>query len=105
MHTVWVQIHQRWVCTLWVEHAREVQCLVVLATGDSTIGLKVKHLLEALQILDFHLVEAESDWNHHEDALMLGYYLLSNLVEEDIAIVADDHAEIGQRLYLLVEFV
>lgn len=104
VHAVGVQVHQRGVSDARIQNASEVQRLVVLSSSNATAGLKAEHLLETLHVFGLHFVQAESDWNHHENALHL-LDLLRDLVEEDVAIVADNHAEICQWFQLLVYFV
>ena len=50
------------------------------------------------------MIKAKTDWNDNEDALVL-VYLLRDLVEEYIAVVADNHAEIRKRFHRLIDLV
>lgn len=48
MHEVRVEVHQLRVRIRRVEHAREVECFVVLAASDTTARIEAKDLLQAL---------------------------------------------------------
>ena len=76
---MWIQVHQRWVRILGVQHTREVQSLVILPTGYAAARFEIKHLLETFQVFNFYIIEAKSDWNHYKNALVF-CDLFSNLV-------------------------
>ena len=75
-----------------------------LTASDATARFEVEHLLKAFEIFWFYLIKAKTDWNDNEDALVL-VYLLRDLVEEYIAVVADNHAEIRKWFHQLVDLV
>lgn len=89
-----VEVDQFGVLRLWVQDSEEIQRVRFLAARAPDGLVKVKHPLEAVEVLWLDAVEAQTDGNAYEDALALIDFLL-NFVEEHVAIVAHHHAEAG----------
>ena len=104
LHEVRVKVHQLRIFSLGVDHAHKVECFVVHTPSYATAGLKMEHFFEALQVFRLDIVQPKPHRDTHKNAISFGNFLV-NFVEEYVPIVADDDAEVHNRLDLFVELV
>lgn len=88
-----VKVHQFGVLTIWVNHTDEIERFIILASSYSAGRLEVEHSLEAIEVLRLDGAETQSDWYGHEATVAFQHFLV-DFVQEDVAIIAHNNAEV-----------
>ena len=96
-----VEVEQLWVNIVRIQHTSEVKCFVVLSSGNAAVRFKPEDLFQAVEILGLDVIESEANWDDYEYALAF-LNLISYIVKENIAIIADDHAKVCHWLHDLI---
>ena len=101
---VWIQVYQLGVLTLRVYYANEIHRLVVLTTRNAHCLVQVEHSFQAIQVFRLNWIKPETHWYWNKNTFAL-VDLLLNLLEKDVAIVADDHWEIRVRFLFFIQLL
>jgi len=75
-----------------------------LSSSYATARFEIKNLLEALQVFRFDSGQTESDWDRNKDTLAFADFL-GNFVQENIAIIADNHTEVGKGFHRFIDLM